>query len=65
VHPYALDRYAEDRAEQLRRLAAVRRVSAVEPLLPSIRHAAGRMLVGLGERLLTDARHPVRHPSVL
>lgn len=65
MHPYALDRYAEDRAEQLRRLAAARRVAAVEPLLPSIRHAAGRMLVGLGERLLTDARQPARHLSVL
>jgi hypothetical protein len=54
VHPYALDRYAEDRAEQLRRLAAVRRVSASEPLLPLVRHAAGRMLVGIGERLLAD-----------
>jgi hypothetical protein len=58
VHPYALERLAEDRAEQLRRLAAVRRVAADQPLLPSVRRAAGRLLVGIGERLLADARRP-------
>jgi hypothetical protein len=54
VHPYALDVLAEDRAEQLRRLAAVRRVAADRPVLPMVRRAAGRLFVGIGERLLAD-----------
>jgi len=62
VHPHILDRYAEDRAEQLRQLAAAYRVSDTEPILPAVRHAAGRMLVGIGQRLLSDARRPVRRP---
>jgi hypothetical protein len=62
VHPHILDRYAEDRAQQLRQLAAAYRVSDTEPLLPTLRHAAGRMLVGIGQRLLSDAHGPVRRP---
>jgi hypothetical protein len=51
MHPYAWDRLAQDRAEQLCQLAQVRRIRAREPSLPSIRFAVGRLLVGLGERL--------------
>ena len=61
--PYALDRIAEDRAEQLRRLAAVSRMAADAPLLPSVRRTAGRLLVGLGERLLADNHRAGRHLS--
>jgi hypothetical protein len=60
LHPYALDRYAEDRAVQLRQLAAARRVAADQPILPSVRRAAGRLLVGIGERLLADSHGPSR-----
>jgi hypothetical protein len=58
--PYALDRLAEDRAEELRRLAAATRVVNDSPLLPKFRHAAGRALVGLGQRML-HGRPAARH----
>lgn len=62
MHPHILDRYAEDHAEQLRQLAAAYRVSDTHPILPAVRHAAGRMLVGIGQRLLSDSHRPLGRP---
>jgi hypothetical protein len=62
-HGYALDRLAADRAEELRRLAAVNRIAGESPSLPRVRHAAGRLLLGLGRRL--SDTHTARQVNAL